>query len=188
LGNILTVGGRLDEAEALLREGAELYRKVLDANSPYLARNLEVQARLFLQKGDIAGATSAIEESANILERAHSGPTSSFSTTVTRALVISKSGRPAEAEIILRKAIGQSEIAGPQAPLVIAIARSIWGECLAALQRYDEAEPLLIESYQSLKMSQGPHNPRTEVALRRVVALYESWQKSELAAQYRALL
>jgi serine/threonine protein kinase len=188
LGNILTVKGELDEAERLLQEGAELYRKVLVANSPYLARNLEIQARLLLQKGDVAGAANAIEESANIYERGHFSPSSSFSTTVTRALIISKSGRPAEAEVILRDAIGRFEIAAPQGHLVIAIARSIRGECLVALQRYDEAEPLLIESYQILQTSQGPHNPRTKVALRRLVALYEAWPKPELAAQYRALL
>ncbi len=193
LGNILTVKGQLDEAEQLLREGAQLYRRMLDANSPdanspYLARNLEIQARLLLQKGDVTGAASAIEQSANILERGAFNPATSFSTTVTRALVMSRSGRSAEADVILRDVIGQFNIASPQSHLLLAIASSIWGECLVALQRYDEAEPLLIESYQTLKTSQGPHNPRTKVALRRLIALYESWQKPELASQYRALL
>jgi serine/threonine-protein kinase len=188
LGNILTAKGELDEAEPLLHESAELYRKVLDANSPYLARNLEIQARLLLQKGDMAGAAKAADESASIYERGPFSPTSSFSTTVTRAHIISKSGRPAEAEVILRDAIERIEIAAPQWHLVTAIARSIRGECLVALRRYDEAEPLLIESYQMLKTSQGAHNPRTRDALRRLIGLYENWPKPELAAQYRALL
>jgi eukaryotic-like serine/threonine-protein kinase len=188
LGNILTVKGKLDEAEPLLHEGAELYRKVLDVNSPYLARNLEIQARLLLQKGDIAGAANAIEESAKIYERGHFSPASSFSTTVTRALIISKSGRLAEAEVIVREALGRPEIATRQSQLLIAIAHSIRGECLVALKRYDEAEPLLIESYHTIKTSQGAHNPRTNDALRRLIALYEAWPKPELAAQYRALL
>jgi hypothetical protein len=55
-------------------------------------------------------------------------------------------------------------------------------------QRYNEAEPLLVGSYESLKHSQGPSNPRTRLALQRLANLYEAWNKPEQAAPYRALI
>lgn len=67
----------------------------------------------------------------------------------------------------------------------MALAISALGECLTIQQRYNEAEPLLVWSYESLKNSQGANNPRTRLALQRLVELYEKWPKLDLAARYR---
>lgn len=48
---------------------------------------------------------------------------------------------------------------------------------LTTQKRYDEAEPLLVESCESLKNSQGEQNPRTVTARNRLAALYEKWNK-----------
>jgi serine/threonine-protein kinase len=189
LGDILNLKGQLAESEQLLRQGADLYRRLLDANSPYLARNLEVQAQLFLQKVDITGATTAIEEASAILKRVvpEKHPLR-LVTSITQALVLNKAGHSSEAEVMLRAAVDQFPSAFPKGNYRVALASGALGECLATKQKYDEAEPLLLESYRSLQTSQGAHHPRTAIALRRLIALYESWQKPELAAQYRALL
>ena len=68
----------------------------------------------------------------------------------------------------------------------IATTQGALGECLTAQHRYAEAESLLIESYNSLKASQGEQNPRTIEARQRLVKFYEAWKKPALAAQYRA--
>ncbi|PYX12871.1 MAG: tetratricopeptide repeat protein, partial [Acidobacteria bacterium] len=59
------------------------------------------------------------------------------------------------------------------------------GECLTIEKRYNEAEPLLLESYESLKSSQGANNPRTQLALQRLITLYENWGKLDRARAYR---
>ena len=53
-------------------------------------------------------------------------------------------------------------------------------------KHYDEAELLLIASYNDLKESQGEHTPRTVEALKRLARLYDAWKKPDQAAQYRA--
>jgi tetratricopeptide (TPR) repeat protein len=63
--------------------------------------------------------------------------------------------------------------------------QSALGENLTVQSRYDEAEPLLIESHKILRASLGQKDPRTEEARRRLVALYEAWGKPEHAATYR---
>jgi len=76
----------------------------------------------------------------------------------------------------------------PKGHFWIALANGALGECLTAQLRYDEAEPLLLESYKSLKSSQGATNPRTRLALRRLIALYNAWGKPDTADQYQSKL
>lgn len=69
-----------------------------------------------------------------------------------------------------------------------ALTKAALGECLTTQKRFEEAEPLLIESYNDLKASQGEQNPRTVEALRFLVGLYDLWKRPDRAAPYRALL
>jgi len=46
----------------------------------------------------------------------------------------------------------------------------------------------LLESYESLKSSQGASNPRTQLALQRLITLYENWGKLDSARAYREKL
>jgi hypothetical protein len=76
----------------------------------------------------------------------------------------------------------------PKGHYWVALANSALGEGLTIEKRYNEDEPLLLESYESLKSSQGASNPRTQIALQRVVQLYERAGNVEAAQKYRALL
>lgn len=71
--------------------------------------------------------------------------------------------------------------------MLISLAEGALGECLMAQGRYAEAEPLLVQSYDEIHTSQGDQDPRTAEALKRLVVLYDAWQKPQRAAQYRAL-
>ena len=91
-------------------------------------------------------------------------------------------------EAIVREAVKLRTGSLPKEHYWVALANSALGECLTIQERYGEAEPLLVGSYESLKNSQGANNPRTRLALQRLVELYEKWQKPDLAARYRATL
>jgi hypothetical protein len=65
---------------------------------------------------------------------------------------------------------------------------SLLGGCLTAARRYGEAEPLLLESYPIIKASFGDAHPRTGVALKRIIDLYEGWGKRDKATQYRTMV
>ncbi|MBA3830866.1 MAG: hypothetical protein H0X34_03020 [Chthoniobacterales bacterium] len=55
-------------------------------------------------------------------------------------------------------------------------------------KRFSGTEPLLLESYESLQASQGAKNPRTRLALQRLVALYDNWGELDPANTYRTKL
>ncbi len=56
------------------------------------------------------------------------------------------------------------------------------------LERYEEAEPLLLESYEAFATADGDRSAGAQSALRRLVELYEAWAKTDDAVKYRALL
>ncbi len=57
----------------------------------------------------------------------------------------------------------------------MAVALGSLGECLSTEQRYAEAEPLLTESYETLKAVQVPQSPILEEARKRLKSLYAGW-------------
>lgn len=59
------------------------------------------------------------------------------------------------------------------------------GSNLIGLGRFEAAEALLRPAHDLLAQARGPHQPRTETARQRLVALYEAWHQPEKADAYR---
>ena len=72
----------------------------------------------------------------------------------------------------------------------VAESRSLLGEALAGLERYEEAEADLLESYAALDVALPPARRarRLPAAAERLVKLYEAWGKPEMADEWRAKL
>ena len=100
-------------------------------------------------------------------------------------MILAKTGQAQEGEKILREAVKIRTDLLPKGHYWIGLAHSALGECLTIEKRYNEAEPLLLASYETLKTSQGPNNPRTQLALQRLIKLYENWGRLDAASAYR---
>lgn len=74
-------------------------------------------------------------------------------------MILNKEGRLKETEAYLRQALEIRTRLSPKGSVAIAKAEGELGECLMAQKRYWEAEPLLVESYNSLKGRPGPEKP-----------------------------
>jgi serine/threonine protein kinase len=186
LGSILMEKGDLAGADANLHEGERLYRKIFGPNHIALHDNLRLQAQVLYLAGKYGEADATMNQ---VLEnyRQNSNPKYiSFGTALTvQGLILNKLGRSDEAEKALREAVRLREENLPGQHFMTALTRGALGECLTTQKRYEEAEPLLVASYSSLVQSQGEHNPRTLIAQRRLVDLYQRWNKPELADRYR---
>jgi hypothetical protein len=55
-------------------------------------------------------------------------------------------------------------------------------------KKFAEAEPLLSESYATLKTVQSDQSPLTRETMRRLVTLHQSWGKPDEAARYQPAL
>src|SRR5215471_18048277 len=93
---------------------------------------------------------------------------------------------PAAPGTVLREAVKIRNANLPKDHFLSAVAHGALGECLTSQKRFAEAEPLLLDSYQTLKNSQGTDNPRTQIARQRLVALYEACGRADKAEQYRS--
>ena len=103
--------------------------------------------------------------------------------TIGSALV--QMGRQEEAIRSYHKAVELGSELLPKGHYSIALSKGALGECLTTQKRFSEAERLLLQSYESLKASQGGNQPRARLALQRLVALYNDWGKSNAADRYR---
>ena len=189
LGGFLTEKGDYTKADKTLREAEVIQRKFLNpSNNLWLGDNLRNQAISFYQQGRYTESLDKVTETLRIYRETFGIHYDNYPTAlITKGLSQAKTGQVEEGEGVLREAVKIRTESLPKEHYWVALANSALGECLTIQRRYDEAEPLLVGSYESLKHSQGPSNPRTRLALQRLVELYENWQKPDLAVKYRAL-
>jgi serine/threonine-protein kinase len=189
LGGFLTEKGDCAGADANLHEAELIFRKLLQPSHLWLGDNLRNQALSFYQQGRYAESLSKVTETLKIYRESFGPYYDTYPTAlIIQGLILAKTGQPQEGEKILREAVKIRTDLLPKGHYWVAQANSALGECLTIQKRYHEAEPLLLNSYEALKISQGADNPRTTIALQRLTNLYEAWHKPDQATRYRALL
>jgi len=98
--------------------------------------------------------------------------------------ILLEKGRLVEAEKCLRESDEFFvEVKGVESDHCM-ITRSLLGACLSALKKRDEAESLLLESYQWMLDNRGPDYPEIGNARERVRAFYEAWNEPERAREF----
>lgn len=103
-------------------------------------------------------------------------------------IALTRTGKPQEGEVYLRKSLALMEKISPNDEVFIAIIKSALGESLLAQNKLDEAKPLIEETYPIIKAKLGDQHKNTIGALKRLVTLYEKTNNTELANKYRAEL
>ncbi|HKY03758.1 MAG TPA: serine/threonine-protein kinase, partial [Blastocatellia bacterium] len=189
LGYIYMIGGEYEKSEQLLRESLTLYIRQYGEKHHSATSARYALARLALESGDHKTARLETEKAIELDRQAY-GDTSPQRAGGLAAMgyVETRTGRPARGEIYLREALRLRHLAGPQTAYSLSDLNAYLGESLAAQNRFEEAEPLLVESYNALKDRQVPQSYRLRHAQRRLSVLYERWGKPEQAAHYRAQL
>jgi eukaryotic-like serine/threonine-protein kinase len=186
LGGFLTEKGDYAEADTNLHEAEAIQRKFLNPSSLWLGDNLRNQAISYYQQGRYAESLSKVTEALKIYRESFGTYYDNYPTAlIINGLILAKAGQPQEGEKILREAVKIRTDLLPKGHYWVALANSALGECLTIEKRYNEAEPLLLESYESLKSSQGAGNPRTQIALQRLITLYENWGRLDSTRAYR---
>ena len=174
------------QADATLAEGEVLLRRFLGQDHLWLGDNLRNQAHLDYQQGRYAESLSKVTQTLKIYRESFGPYYDNYPTAlIINALILAKTGQPQAGDKILREAVKIRTNLLPKGHYWVALANSALGECLTIEKRYNEAEPLLLASYESLKSSQGASNPRTQIALQRLITLYEKWGRLDAASAYR---
>jgi tetratricopeptide (TPR) repeat protein len=136
------------------------------------------------------GEAESMYLTVNTLARDRYGET--FPSTLASADGVAKvylfGGRPAEAEDFARTAVaGARQSYGPTAHRT-GLFMQTWGRCLAAVDRHDEAEPVLMESYEIIEATRGATSADAMGVIESLIELYEFWGKQDQADDWRTRL
>jgi len=186
LGNVRRFQHRYPEAESLIQEGTNLFAKSLGEDHPNVAFGLTSLSAVYYEEGryDLAEQDArkalAIAEKSSRTSHVYSRASGMLGRTLTAT------GRSAEAEPLLRKALSVLEPRVPRQSNAMAMMLGNLGECLAAQGRYAEAEPLLKETYDIVKTVHVSQSPVLDEARQHLVSLYDAWGNPQQAALYRS--
>ncbi|HEY2712724.1 MAG TPA: serine/threonine-protein kinase [Chthoniobacterales bacterium] len=186
LGGLLTDEQHFAEAGAALREAETIFHRRVSPSHLWLADNLRNQAALLYEEGRFAESLEKVSRTLDLYRQSFGTHYDNYPTAlIIQGLSLNKTGRPNEGETFLREAVKLRSESLPKDHFWVALANGALGECLTTEGRHDEARPLLLQSYQSLKSSQGATNPRTRLALQRLITLYNHWGKTGIANTYQ---
>jgi tetratricopeptide (TPR) repeat protein/tRNA A-37 threonylcarbamoyl transferase component Bud32 len=184
LGNVRRFQRRYAEAESLIDEGTKLFAKSQGEDHPNVAFGLTSLATAHYYEGRYDLAEQDARRAFAIAQKLPKGSHYYARASVVLGEILNKTGRPTEAEPLLREAVAVLKARVPSQSTVMAIALGGLGECLMTEGRYADGEPLLTESYNILKKVNVPESPALEEARQRLVALFQAWGKPQQAARY----
>lgn len=187
LANLLNLRGNASEAERLLREALEMRRELLGAEHPGVAQSLNNLAVLRYDQGDFLGAEPLFREALAIWRRTlPEGHSDIGSVTAGLGLALLAKGAFAEAEPLLRESLAIREATLPEAHWQRFGSMSALGAALAGQGKFAEAEPFLLRGYEGLIDRPEVAQQRKQQAVQRIIDLYESWNRPEIASRWRA--
>lgn len=185
LGALLVSKGNYDEGISVTREADAIYQK--QGESYFLFGSKSLLCEIFLAKGE---PEKGVEECRRAVDvgrtlKLEEGPV--FVTELRYlGLSLTRTGKAREAEPLLRESLDRA-LKGADA-MAVALDKGALGECLTGQNRFADAEPLVVQSYESLMASNGAKHPTTILSIKRVVELYEKWKRPDMAAKYRSML
>lgn len=191
LGNIASLlqdRGDLAGAEAFHRQALDMRRKLYPAISPQIALTLNNLGNVLQAEKKVADAERCYREALSIAD-AKLGPDHPIRAAYLRNLasVLVTEGKAVEAEAKAREALLVFRTKQPNFWRV-ADTESVLGSCLTARGRFEEAEPLLLESYPVLKNDKGDGAKHAAEARQRIVELYTKWGRPERLVAYQPKL
>jgi eukaryotic-like serine/threonine-protein kinase len=160
--------GRLREAEAAYRESRAWFATRLGSEHDSVARDDDSLGMIAWERGDIAGALSALDHSIAIRRQRHgsrgSGGLDLADVLFNKAMILHDAGRDRDAHPLLLEALRvRSDRLGPSDPLV-GDTRRLLGEVDAALGDDRRARNELVAAVATTRDGYGPLHPHTRRA------------------------
>ncbi len=178
-----------EEAESLLHKALEIERATLDDNHPYLAIRLNHLGTIYRNQSRYVEADSVMSHAVQITRSAFGDEHPWLGIFLqNHGRVHIEWGNARIAESILREAFDIHRHVYPEGDWRTAEAGGWLGKALSHLGRYEEAEPLMLESFRAFEHRWGLQDRRTSTVLERVIDFYRAWDKPEAADSYFTLL
>jgi len=189
MGMVYFRRGDVERAEPLIREALDLNRRIFGERHPEVSASLSNLGQVLKQQGDFKQAEIVFREvlgmDRELLGDDH--PTVGESACKL-AEVVCGEGNFAEAEELFEHALAIDRATFGEDSWRAAITTSRLGECRIRQGLFSESEALLLSSHTVLSSAYDDHNPRTVAVTRRLVDLYEAWDRPDQAETWRRRL
>ncbi|MFH1746914.1 MAG: tetratricopeptide repeat protein [Planctomycetota bacterium] len=188
LGVTLYERGDLVAATDTLRQVLQIYEKLDARTVPLAIKTQHCLAWILIEQGEYTQADSlarqALTQTRKLFGDRHPDTVRAMTT---RAYLLVVKGQADQAEPMLRKCVAAYKLLclTTDESQIAAQTTSILGQCLTCLGQYEQAEPLLLASFQTIQAAKGNQCIETHNALQRIIALYESWNQPEKVTQWR---
>ena len=173
------------------RAAVDTYRQHLGPEHPWLPQILSKLASIYRDTGTVDRAEELLRQAYELRRKtlgdAH--PDLPAALLALGELLQDKPDLPA-AETVLKQGRDVLQKALPADSWRVALVESTLGQCLATRggKRAEEAEKLLLDSYQTLSTALEPRDRRLQQAIGRIVDFYQSVGNSDESAKFRAIL
>jgi eukaryotic-like serine/threonine-protein kinase len=188
LAKTLVAMGRMEEAKPLLKNSLLMFRELLGDDHPSVATLYYSIADFYYRNGELEKAEENFQTALQIDQRlfgdAH--PNVAYDLLGLGRVYLAR-GDADLAEAVLRDVYKIWNESYSSEHWLTAKVAGLIGSALTELNRFEEAEPLLLESYSVIRANFGMHNKRTKSALERIIEFYESWNRPDRAAYYSSL-
>ncbi len=169
-GTLLQAKGDYAGAEQVMRDALLLDIETRGADHPTVAFDMTVLGMLLHDKSDLVAAEGMLRGALEIYENVSDDDHQLTASALTElGAVFNTTGRLTEAQVVLERALKiRSKASDPE---LVAATRVEYADTLSRLGRFDEAEPLLIESLAVLGDKPGRRQRRASEALMRLYDL-----------------
>lgn len=185
IGTFYLTKNDFDNAEAMFYDALDMWADTLGEDNVKVHTAKQNLGRLYLFSDDLSRAEAYLQEA---LAGRRSTFGDSHEDTASSMMYLSAvyilTNRASEGERLARLALDVYEETLPAGHTRIAAAKIRLGSSLAAAGRFEEAEALMLENYESLAAA-SPDSIAERRAAFWMARLYDAWGKPQEAARYR---
>lgn len=189
LGVMYNRWGKLSRAEPLLKSALDMRIKLLGKTHPNTVTSVNIYAALLASMKKYGEAVEYYRESLSrrieMLGKDHPQTANAF-VGLGNALIETKGFKEAEEKI--NKGIEAYFKKLPEDHWNISYAQSILGKCYSREGKHEQAEGILLKSYNNLLDNRGKNDRLTISTLKMLVKNYELWGKQDQAKKYMEIL
>jgi serine/threonine-protein kinase len=188
LGTLLFSLGRTTETLENLETALRIDRNLLGEGHPDVGRDLNSLGTAYARAGRIDAAEAALTHALEIRQQALGEAHPFFRDSLfSLASLWLQQDQDSKAQALLEGVIDRWRQSAPQEVWALPQAKTTLGASYLRVGRWPEAEPLLQEGYEGLRVAVGAENRLTQTALSCLVELYRAWDQAAQAERYRGL-
>lgn len=189
LATVFLYRREFSKAEELLRRVLELRTETLGAEHP---KSLDTRATLVTAlwgQGKLAEAEQICREQIEIESKLY-GPThpNTLRSRTNLGFILANQNRLADALVVHQAVLRDAQTQDTVASWQMSQFKGFVGMTLGQMGRYSEAEPLLLDQFETYTAQFGPNHPNTRKAVQSLVTLYTHWKRTDRAKVYQDML